>query len=150
MEKNKVKINICKTDYTIVSEDTPEYITSIAKKVDEEMENILKNNTRFSVTMAAVLTALKYCDELSKSISDCDNLRNQMKNYLEDSSLSRFESDEIKKENSLLKKEIQSLRKRLSSDIPNISDDNEAPPLSPVPISSNETDDVEQIKIESI
>lgn len=141
MEKNKVKINICNTDYTIVSEDTPEYITSIAKKVDEEMENILKNNTRFSVTMAAVLTALKYCDELSKSVENCDNLRNQIKNYLEDSSLSRFESDEIKKENGLLKKEIQALRKRLSVEIPKISDEGETPPLSPMPISSDETDD---------
>ena len=141
MEKNKVKINICNTDYTIVSEDTPEYITSIAKKVDEEMENILKNNTRFSVTMAAVLTALKYCDELSKSVANCDNLRNQIKNYLEDSSLSRFESDEIKKENGLLKKEIQALRKRLSVEIPKISDESEIPPLSPMPISSDEIDE---------
>ena len=133
MEKNKVKINICNTDYTIISEDSPEYVLSIAEEVDKEMNNILKNNTRFSVTMVAVLSALQYCDDLHKSIRDCDNIRNQLRDYLEDNASLKIEVNKMKEENVNLKKEIQSLRKRLSNE-PSSSYNGKDVPLVPVPL----------------
>ena len=133
MEKNKVKINICNTDYTIISEDSPEYVISIAEEVDKEMNNILKNNTRFSVTMVAVLSALQYCDDLHKSIRDCDNIKNQLKNYIEDNASLKIEVNKMKEENINLRKEIQSLRKRLSNESSNLYSGSDVP-LVPVPL----------------
>lgn len=141
MKKNKVKINICKTEYTIISEDTAEYITSIGNVVDKEMDNILKNNTRFSVTMAAVLSALKYCDDLNKSQVNCDNLRMQLKEYLEDLSKSRLETDELKRENIRVKQEVQILRKRLSSSSLEVESSQQTIANLPTPISRTNDDD---------
>ncbi len=109
MLKNRVKINICGMEYTILSEESEEYIKQIAKQIDYEMGNILEINTRFSVTMAAILTALKYCDGLKKSQHDADNLRIQIKDYLEESVEARMKFDQSEKEIVSLKKEIDTL-----------------------------------------
>ena len=66
-----------------------------------------------AVTMAAVLAALDYCDEAVKATESADNLRSQIKDYLEDSSQARMEADEARRENEKLKKEVQTLRSRL-------------------------------------
>ena len=113
MSKNRVKLNICGTDYVITSEDDADYILSVGKEVDKEMSNILKDNTRVSVTMAAVLTALQYCDKLRKSVESTDNMRIQIKDYLEDSSRSRLEAEEARREIERMKREVKTLKNRL-------------------------------------
>ena len=65
------------------------------------------------VRLAAVLAALDYCDEAVKATESADNLRSQIKDYLEDSSQARMEADEARRENEKLKKEVQTLRSRL-------------------------------------
>ena len=121
MEKNKLRLNICGTDYVIISEDSEEYMYLVGKEVDEKMRNILDNNDKISVTMAAVLTALKYCDLSKKSEENADNLRVQIKDYLEDSSKSRMEADEARREIERMKREIQMLRMRLAERDTNVS-----------------------------
>ena len=121
MEKNKIKLSICGTEYVITSEDSGEYIFSVGREVDEKMTEVLKSNDRISVTMAAVLTALTYCDISKKTEQNCDNLRTQIKDYLEDSSKSRMEADEARREIERMKREIQMLRMRLSEQDSNIS-----------------------------
>ena len=56
------------------------------------------------MTMAAVLAALDYCDEAVKATESADNLRSQIKDYLEDSSQARMEADEARRENEKLKR----------------------------------------------
>lgn len=64
--------------------------------------------------MAALITALSYCDDAHKASSGADNLRSQIKDYLEDSSRSRMEAEEARREIDRMKREIQTLRARLS------------------------------------
>ena len=78
----------------------------------------MKGNPRLSVTMAAVLAALDYCDESVKSTESADNLRSQIKDYLEDSSQARMEAEEARREIEKLKKEVQTLRARLEEENP--------------------------------
>ena len=59
--------------------------------------------------MAAVLAALDYCDEAVKATESADNLRSQIKDYLEDSSQARMEAEEARREIEKLKKEVQTL-----------------------------------------
>ena len=68
------------------------------------------------ITMAATITALSYCDEAHKASDGADNLRSQIKDYLEDSSHARMEAEEAKREIERLKREIQTLRARLSDE----------------------------------
>ncbi len=113
MSKNRIKLNICGTDYVIISDETEEYMRNIADEVSDEMDGILKTNVRVSVVMAAVLTALKYCDESKKYMSDADNLRTQIKDYLEESVNAKMQADEAKKEKLKLEKEIETLKGKI-------------------------------------
>ena len=112
--QNKVKVNVCGTDYFIASEDDEEYILSVGNEVNDRMSNLLNENQRVSTTMAAVLCALSYADENRKANNAADNLRSQIKEYLEDSQRSRLEADEAKREAERLRRELQILRLRLA------------------------------------
>ncbi|MBQ9993636.1 MAG: cell division protein ZapA [Clostridia bacterium] len=111
---NKVKLNICGTDYYIASEDDENYIRVVGEEVDKRMNDMLNDNQRVSTTMAAVLCALSYADECRKANDTSDNLRAQIKDYLEDSQRSRLEADEAKREVERLRRELQGLRLRLA------------------------------------
>lgn len=113
-EQTKMKLTICGADYSIVTDDSEEYIASIGQDVDKRMTELMRDNPRLSITMAAVLSALSYCDECHKANDSADNLRAQIKDYLEDSSKARIEAEESRREVERLKRELQSLRIRIS------------------------------------
>ena len=94
MPANKIKLEICGSNYVIATTDTEEYVLSLAEKLDSDMTQMLASNPTASVTTAAVITALGYLDELKKSTSGADNMRAQIKDYLEDSSHARTEAEE--------------------------------------------------------
>ena len=108
-----MKLNICGTDYVIISDETEEYMKSIADEVSNEMDEVLKTNVRVSVVMAAALTALKYCDESKKYMNDADNLRTQIKDYLEEAVGARMQADEARKDILRLEGEIEDLKVKL-------------------------------------
>ena len=110
---NKVKLTICGTDYFVTSEDDESYIISVGNEVNDRMATILES-PRVSTTMAAVLSALSYADELRKATATSDNLRVQIKEYLEDSQKSRIEAEDAKREVEKLRRELQALRLRLA------------------------------------
>ena len=114
MAKNRIKISILGSDYIIASEEEENYVRQIAAETEKRIAGITRDNPRLSVTMAAVLAALDYCDEAVKATESADNLRSQIKDYLEDSSRARTEADEARWEVERLKKEMQTLRARLS------------------------------------
>ncbi len=63
---NKIKLKICGQEYTVVSDDTPEYIKKIADATDSKMAEMLARNPALSTSMAAVLAAMNLTDELEK------------------------------------------------------------------------------------
>ena len=110
----RVKLAVCGTDYYITSEDDETYVRAIGEEVDKRMSEMLDSNTRVSTTMAAVLCALSYADDCHKANKSADNLRGQIKEYVEDSQLARLEADEAKREVERLRRELQGLRLRLA------------------------------------
>lgn len=95
---NKVKLTVCGIDYFITTDESVEYTENLGKKIDERMGQILRSGALVTMTQAAVLTALETADELSKSESEVQNLRSQMKDYLEDSAKAKSERDYYKRE----------------------------------------------------
>ena len=114
MEKEKIDVVIGGLPYTLVSDDTPEYIAGIAADVDAKITTLLRDYPRISTTQAAVLAALDFCDERRKSAGSSDNLRAQIKDYLEDSNRLRQEVDEARREIDRLKHELTALRMRVA------------------------------------
>lgn len=115
MSKNRIKLNICGMDCVLSSEDGEAYARDMAKKVENFIGRLMEANPRISLSMAAVIAALNFCDAAQKASDSADNLRTQIKDYLEDSSHARMDADESRKEIERLKREIQTLRGRLNA-----------------------------------
>lgn len=127
-EKIKVKINIAGNEFTVISEDSESYTLTVAEEVNNKISDIRKNNMGMSLSSAIILAALDFCDSMKKSEKDADNFRKQIKEYLTEAAKNETLTEQLKKENERLKKDIQTYRQRLSDEIK--SENNDASPLS--------------------
>lgn len=116
MEKNRVKLTICGSEYTILTDDSIEYTAALSDELDEKIRAVLNDNSGVSVTQAAVLTALEYCDMYKKAEKSADNLRGQIKDYLVDSERARTEVEFTRREVERLNREVQKLQAKLAAE----------------------------------
>lgn len=72
--KNKVIVRIMGQEYTLVSDDSREYMQRVSNLVDDKMKEITLANKRLSTSMIAVLTALNSTDEYLKMKDERDLL----------------------------------------------------------------------------
>ena len=79
---HRVTVTICGNEYTFVAEEDGAYVEKVAAYVDQKMTEIL-SSTKAGHTDAAVLTAANIADELFKSQEIAENLRAQLKEYLD-------------------------------------------------------------------
>lgn len=115
MNKNKVQVKIGGASYTIVTEDETEYVEGLAEEIDYDIKSICNSNPSLSITQAAVLVALDKSDACKKATASSDNLRAQIKDYLEDSARARMEVDVARREVERLNREISELRNKLAN-----------------------------------
>ena len=115
MAKNKVKIKIWGATYSLITDDEPEYVEELGEFVDSEMKNVASKNSGLSSIQCAVLVALDQADACKKATASADNLRAQIKDYLEDSARARMEVDVARREIERLNREISNLREKLNS-----------------------------------
>lgn len=94
---NRMVLNICGEEYTLVSSESPAYMEKVGNHVSEKMREIL-SNTRAGRTDAAVLAAMNITDELYKTQQASEQLRGQIKNYLDQASQAQGEVSELKRE----------------------------------------------------
>ena len=114
MEKNRVSLRIRGNSYTIVTEDDPDYVEELGEFIDNEMKLIAQEAPSLSTTQCAVLVALDQADACKKATASADNLRAQIKDYLEDSARARMEVDVARREIERLNREISNLRNKLA------------------------------------
>ena len=95
--ENKITVNICGEDYTFVAEETPSYMQKVAAMVDAKMGEILKAS-HVSRTDAAVLTAVNLADEFLKNQGTAENLRAQLKGYLDEANRAKNEASDLRRE----------------------------------------------------
>ena len=112
--KNKVQLKICGATYSIVTEDDPEYVEGLGEIIDTEMKNISENSPSLSLIQCAILVALDQADNCKKAIAAADNLRAQIKDYIEDAARSKIEVDVERREIERLNREIEKLRNKLN------------------------------------
>ena len=109
MEKRKVNIRIQGKDYVIVSADTEEYIRQVSFLVEKKTGEVAMAAPHLSTAMNAVLVALNLADDYLKSEKSCDNLRQQVTDYLEDVTRLNAENKDLNAEVSMLKEEVRRL-----------------------------------------
>ena len=94
---NRTDVTINGTDYTLISEESPSYMQKVAALVDEKMTDILSSG-RVSRMDAAVLAATNLADELLKQQSAAENLRRQLKGYLDEAGKAKAELSQCRRE----------------------------------------------------
>lgn len=100
--RNRVKVEIGGEQYVIVAADSEDYIRGIALDVNERMTKIFSAG-QTSWLSAAVLTAVNLADEYKKISASADNMRAQMKSYLDDAQRLRNELNDLRQEVAKLK-----------------------------------------------
>ena len=95
--ENRITVNICGTEYTLMAEESPSYMQKVAAMVDTKMSEIMASG-RINRSDAAVLAAMNIADEMLKQQGGTENLRAQLKGYLDEASRAKNELSECKRE----------------------------------------------------
>ena len=94
---NHVVISICGEEYTFVAEESSSYMQRVRSYVNDKMAEVL-DSSKVGRTDAAVLTAVNIADELFKAQAEADQLRAQIKGYLDEAGRAQSEVSDLKRE----------------------------------------------------
>ena len=114
MTPNHIKLNICGTDYYLTSTQPEEYFRGLAQRMERDINEYTSPRYGLSLSRATVLTALSYLDELEKAEGTVENMRRQLKDYLEDAARAKLSLREAGEEMARLKKENEELGRKLN------------------------------------
>ena len=114
MATSKVRLNICGSSYVVNTTESEDYMQNLADRLNLDMNELMASSNSISITTAAIMTALNYRDELEKASGSADNMRRQIKNYLEDAASAKMAAEELRRENDALRKQVDDLRRRLN------------------------------------
>jgi cell division protein ZapA len=90
-------MNICGEQYTLIAEESPSYMERVGTLVNEQLTKVMEG-TKASRTDAAILAAINIADELLKSQESAENLRRQLKTYLDEAAQAKNEVSELKRQ----------------------------------------------------
>ena len=93
---NRVTMTICGMEYTLVAEEDAAYMEKIGGMVDAEMQKLM-DSAHMSRDAAAVLAAVNLADQLTKAQEGAENLRRQVKTYLDEASRAKNEAAELRR-----------------------------------------------------
>ena len=94
---NRVTMNICGEEYTLIAEESPSYMERVGSLVNEQLTKVMEGS-KVSRTDAAILAAINIADELLKSQESAENLRRQLKTYLDEAAQAKNEVSELKRQ----------------------------------------------------
>ena len=83
-EKNKIVVQICDKEYTLLTEEQENYVKEIAAEITGMIDSTAYKNLRTSKLDAAMITCLDLCDKLHKMTRDNDNMRREIVGYIDD------------------------------------------------------------------
>ena len=81
--KNKITVSIAGQEYTMVAAEGEDYVRRVAAHVDSQMREVLSQG-RLSQADGAVLAAMNIADQYFKEQKAAENLRRQIKSYLDE------------------------------------------------------------------
>lgn len=110
MESKKVEVKINNIEYTLVTNEPEEYVQRVALLVNKKMKEITEAAPQLSTAMKAVLTAVNIADDCLKSESVLDNLRLELKGYMEEAKGLGSELEAKKIETEKLRDDIHKLQ----------------------------------------
>ena len=94
---NRVTMGICGQDYTLVADENASYMEKVGAMVDKKMRELM-DTAHVSRSDAAVLAAINLADDLLKNQEAGENLRRQLKTYLDEATAAKNEVSDLKRQ----------------------------------------------------
>ena len=79
---NKIRLTVGGIQYSVVSDDSEEYIKSIGRELEMRMNYFAQKNPFLSTTMTAVLAAMEGFDAAHKAHEENEHLKAEMNKLL--------------------------------------------------------------------
>lgn len=115
MSKNRVKLNILGTEFTVLSDESESYVMSIAAEVNDKMGEAQKGNINMSMLTSAILTCMDFCDQIRKAKEISEDLRKRNSENYEVATKSQALISGLKASNEELKIRVHDLEGKLES-----------------------------------
>ncbi len=114
MESKKVEVKINNIEYTLVTNEPEEYVQRVALMVNKHMNTIAQGNPQLSTAMKAVLSAINLADDYLKNEGVLDNLRVELKGYMEEAKGLSVELEAKRLEVEKLREDVHKLQIELA------------------------------------
>ena len=101
--KHEVTVRIFNRDYRLLTDESAEYTNDLASALNRRMAELLDGKSTLTSQDAAALIALEACDDLFKTRSNFENIRNQISNYFDDATASKARAEAAEKKCAELK-----------------------------------------------
>jgi len=95
--KNRVTVTIADQQYTLIADQEADAVQKIAAHVDTRVREVLQGS-HLSMADSAILASMNIAEELFKEMDANENLRRQLKDYLEEGAKVKQELSEAKRE----------------------------------------------------
>ena len=105
MAVNRVSITINSRQYTVVAEESREYIERLGEHINEKVKNVLNGGQNVLGERPIVLAALNICDEYFKALESDDSVKVEIEKL-------NSKIDNLKKENDSIKRELDDAKTR--------------------------------------
>lgn len=94
---NQVKVTIAAKEYTLLTEGEASFTQKVAAHVDAQLSELMASG-KLSLGDAAILAAMNIAEEYFQEVETAENLRRQLKEYLDESTKLKLELSEAKRE----------------------------------------------------
>lgn len=110
---NRIKVTICGKEYSLKTAENASYVLNLAAELESKINNMVNLGNGVSVQTAAILIALSAMDDANKANQSVDNIRTQIKQYVDEAAKAMLERDEAIKDKESLKSKLSGLENDL-------------------------------------
>lgn len=110
---NKVRVFIAGKGYVLQTNEQEKYVVDLAKQVDKGIKELMQSDASLSLPSACILFAMDLMDQKAKSGANSDNLRFQIKDYIDEAAAANQKVEEMMKQLETLENEKKALENEL-------------------------------------
>ena len=110
---NRIKVNICGKEYSLKTAENASYVLELARELENKINSMVDSGNGVSIQTAAILIALSAMDDANKANQSVDNIRTQIKQYVDEAAKAMLERDEAIKDKESLKSKLSGLENDL-------------------------------------
>ncbi len=120
--KNNVTVRIYNREYHLVTDETKDYTDKLVAELNRKAADLLKVNCMLSLQDAAALVSFESFYDMVKTRQNIENIRSQIKGYVDDAEKAREAEEKSEKELIALRERVKQLEREL--ELRRLLDDN--------------------------